>query len=77
MAEHTLLKDDLLRQIIGVGRVDLLIGAPRIERADEAADLVRWCARAFAPTSRACAPRCCTSIRPTRLTSVARPSLLG
>ena len=41
MAEHNLMTDDLLRQLIGVGRVDLLIGVPRPEEPDTAAALIR------------------------------------
>jgi glucosylglycerate synthase len=41
VAEHNLMTDDLLRQIIGVGRVDLLVGVPRPEGPDAAAALVR------------------------------------
>lgn len=41
MAEHNLMTDDLLRQIIGVGRVDLLVGVPRPEEPDAAAAVVR------------------------------------
>jgi hypothetical protein len=40
-SEHNLLTDDLLRQIIGVGRVDLLIGVTGIESETEAAATVR------------------------------------
>ena len=40
-AERNLMTDDLLRQIIAVGRVDLLVGAPRIEHPDETPELVR------------------------------------
>ena len=56
MAEQNLMTDDLLRQIISVGRADLLIGAPRIESAAEAAELVhavRGCLRTHFPRVRA------------------------
>lgn len=56
MAEHNLMTDDLLRQIISVGRVDLLVGAPRIESAEEAIELVRavrGCLRTHFPRVRA------------------------
>jgi glucosylglycerate synthase len=41
VTEHNLMSDDLLRQIIGVGRVDLLVGVPRVDDTEAAADLVR------------------------------------
>lgn len=41
VVEHNLMTDDLLRQIIAVGRVDLLVGAPPIDHPGDAADLVR------------------------------------
>jgi len=54
-AEHNLMTDDLLRQIIGAGRVDLLVGLPHIDRPDEAAGLVRAvraCFRSHFPRQR-------------------------
>lgn len=41
MSESHLMTDDLLRQIIGVGRVDLLIGVAGIDTAEDAAAVVR------------------------------------
>lgn len=55
-AEHQLMTDDLLRQIIGAGRVDLLVGVPRIDRVDEVPGLVRAvraCFRTHFPRQRA------------------------
>ena len=55
-AEHQLMTDDLLRQIIGAGQVDLLVGVPRIDRAEEAPGLVRAvraCFRTHFPRQRA------------------------
>jgi hypothetical protein len=55
-AEHQLMTDDLLRQIIGAGQVDLLVGVPRIDRPAEAPGLVRAvraCFRTHFPRQRA------------------------
>jgi hypothetical protein len=55
-AEHNLMSDDLLRQIISVGRVDLLVGTPHGADPQEARDLVRAaraCFRTHFPRQRA------------------------
>ena len=56
VSEHNLMTDDLLRQVIGVGRVDLLVGAPQVVRPEDAASLVRAvraCFRTHFPRQRA------------------------
>ena len=56
VSDPHLMTDDLLRQIINVGRVDLLVGAPYIASAEQAAHLVRavrGCFRTHFPRMRA------------------------
>jgi hypothetical protein len=56
VAEHNLMTDDLLRQIIGVGRVDLLVGAPHSADPEAVRTLVRAaraCFRTHFPRLRA------------------------
>jgi hypothetical protein len=45
--EHSVMSDDLLRQIIGVGQVDLLIGVPQFDDAPTAAAAVAAVRAAF------------------------------
>ncbi len=55
MADDGLIPDDLLRQIIGVGKVDLLVGLPTHELGDgvaEAVQAVRGCFRSHFPRLR-------------------------
>lgn len=56
MSDHNLMTDDLLHQIIGAGRVDLLIGVTGIENEADAAAMVRGvraCFRTRFPRHRA------------------------
>ncbi len=55
MADDSLIPDDLLRQIIGVGQVDLLVGLPTSDLGDgvaEAVQAVRGCFRTYFPRLR-------------------------
>lgn len=55
MAEDSLIPDDLLRQIIAVGQVDLLVGLPTIAHSEavaEIVDAVRACFRTHFPRQR-------------------------
>lgn len=55
MADDSLIPDDLLRQIIGVGQVDLLVGLPTHDLGDGVADAVsavRGCFRTYFPRLR-------------------------
>lgn len=45
--EHNVMSDDLLRQIIGVGRVDLLVGVPHVDDDDEALAVIPAVRAAF------------------------------
>ena len=55
MADDSLIPDDLLRQIIGVGQVDVLVGVPTLDHGDAVADIVdvvRACFRTHFPRQR-------------------------
>jgi hypothetical protein len=45
--EHSVMSDDLLRQIIGVGRVDLLVGVPQFDDGETAAAVIGAVRAAF------------------------------
>ncbi|MGD9905758.1 MAG: hypothetical protein AB7U83_19980 [Vicinamibacterales bacterium] len=47
MADDSLIPDELLRQIIGVGQVDLLVGLPTFEHGESAVELLRAVRAAF------------------------------
>ncbi len=41
MADESLLSDDLLRQLVAVGHVDILVGIPTLNNATTVVDVVR------------------------------------
>jgi len=41
VADETLLSDDLLRQLVAVGHVDVLVGIPTLNNATTVVDVVR------------------------------------